>query len=88
MTLLLGVACIKVYLCYIIIEYGSTLYVGMAWEKNGVHISRIKSYVQNSAIDAVINFGKPYQSFSGVFMSNKSVSVARDHRWSTTSVSR
>ena len=71
-------------------EYGSTPYVGMAWEKNGVHIAitRIKSYVQNSALDAVINFGKPYQSFSGVFMSNKSVSVARDHRWSTTSVSR
>ena len=70
-------------------EYGSTPYVGMAWEKNGVHhITRIKSYVQNSALDAVINFGKPYQSFSGVFMSNKSVSVARDRRWSTTSVSR
>ena len=24
-----------------IIEYGSTLYVGMAWGKNGVHISRV-----------------------------------------------
>ena len=26
---------------YAIIEYGSTLYVGMTWEKNGVHISRV-----------------------------------------------
>ena len=59
--------------------------MGKKWRP---HIARIKSYVQNSALDAVINFGKPYQSFSGVFMSNKSVSVARDHRWSTTSVSR
>ena len=59
--------------------------MGKKWRP---HITRIKSYVQNSALDAVINFGKPYQSFSGVFMSNKSVSVARDHRWSTTSVSR
>ena len=55
--------------------------MGKKWRP---HITRIKSYVQNSALDAVINFGKPYQSFSGVFMSNKSVSVARDHRWSTT----
>ena len=59
--------------------------MGKKWRP---HITRIKSYVQNSALEAVINFGKPYQSFSGVFMSNKSVSVARDHRWSTTSVSR
>ena len=52
------------------------------------HAYKIMAYVQNSALDVVINFGKPYQSFSGVFMSNKSFSVARDHRWSTTSVSR
>ena len=33
--------------------------MGKKWRP---HITRIKSYVQNSALDAVINFGKPYQS--------------------------
>ena len=31
---------------------------------------------------------EPFQSFSSVFISNKTVSVARDHRWSTTPASR
>ena len=71
-----------------IMEYGSTPYVGMAWEKIWLpHILCTNSYVQNSALDVVRSLYEPNQSFLSVFISNKIVSVARDHRWSTTSVS-
>ena len=43
-----------------------------------------KSYVQNSALDVGTSLYEPYRSFSSVFISIKTVSVARDHRWSTT----
>ena len=47
-----------------------------------------KSYVQNSALNVVTSLYEPYQSFSSVFISNKTVSVASDHRWRTTPASR
>ena len=40
-----------------------------------------KVYVQNSALDIVTSLYEPYQWFSSVFISEKAVSVARDHRW-------
>ena len=62
-------------------EYGSTPYVGMAWGKKWLpHVPCTKSHVQNSALDVVISFYEPYQSFSSVFIGEKTVSVARDHR--------
>ena len=73
---------------YIIIEYGSTQYVGMAQKKMAAPLNMYKSDVQNSALDVVRSFYEPYQSFSNVFINNKTASAARDHRWSTTSASR
>ena len=43
---------------------------------------RTKLYVQNSALIIVIGFYEPYHGISSVFISNKSVSVARKLRWS------
>ena len=42
-----------------------------------------KSDVQNSALDVVRSFYEPYQSFSSVFINNKTVSVDRNHHWGT-----
>ena len=49
---------------------------------------RTKSYVQNSALFIVIGFYEPYHGISSVFISKKTVSVARKLRWSTTPASR
>ena len=46
------------------------------------HVLCTKHYIQNSALDVVISLYEPYQSFSSVFISNKTISIARDHRWS------
>ena len=40
-----------------------------------------KAYVQNSALGIVTSIYEPYQWFSSVFIGEKTVSVARDHRW-------
>ena len=40
-----------------------------------------KVYVQNSALDIVTSLYEPYQWFSSIFIGEKTVSVARDHRW-------
>ena len=69
-------------------EYGSTPYVGMARKKWRPHITRTKSYVQNSALIIVIGFYEPYYDISSVFISNRTVGVARNLRWSTTPASR
>ena len=47
-----------------------------------------KSYVQNSTMIIVIGFYEPYHDISSVFISNKTVSVARKLRWSTIPASR
>ena len=62
-------------------EYGSTPYIGMAPKKMAAHCMCTKWYVQNSALDIVISFYGPYLSFSSVFISNKTLSVAGEHRW-------
>ena len=73
----------------IIMEYGSTPYVGMAREKKWrPHITRTKSYAQNSALIIVISFYEPYHDISSVSISNKAVSDARKLRWSTRPASR
>ena len=41
------------------------------------------SDVQNSALDVVRSFYEPNQSFSSVFINNKTVSVDRNHHWGT-----
>ena len=41
----------------------------------------LKSDVQNSALDVVRSFYEPHQSFSSVFINNKTVSVDRNHHW-------
>ena len=64
-------------------EYGSIPYVGWHGEKMAAHITRTKSYVQNSALIIVIRFYEPYHDISSVFISNKTVSAARKLRWST-----
>ena len=70
-------------------EYGSTPYVGMAREKKWrPHITRTKSYVQNSGLIIVIGFYEPKHDNSGVFISNKTVIVAGKFRWSTVQASR
>ena len=66
----------------------STPSVGMARGKMVVACKVYKSYVQNSALDVVISLYEPYQSFPSVFISIRTVSVARDHRWSTTPARR
>ena len=53
-----------------------------------LHVPCTKSYVENSALDVVTSLYEPYQSFSSVFINNSTVSVARDHHWSTTPASR
>ena len=52
------------------------------------HITRTKSYVQNSALIIVIGFYEPYYDISSVFISNKTVGVARKLFWSTRPASR
>ena len=47
-----------------------------------------KSDVQNSALDVVRSFYEPYQSFSSVFINNKTVSVDRNHPWGTKAAIR
>ena len=41
-----------------------------------------------SGCSPVISLYEPYQSFSSAFITNKTVSIARDHRWSTALASR
>ena len=48
------------------------------------HITRTKSYVQNSALIVVIGFYEPYHDILSVSTSNKTVGVARKLHWSTT----
>ena len=69
-------------------EYGSTPYVGWHGKKWRSHITRTKSYVQNSALITVICCYEPYHDISSVFITNKTVSGARKIRWSTTPASR
>ena len=52
-------------------------------KKRRPHMTRTKSYVQNSALIIVIGFYEPYHDISSVFNS-KTVSVARKLRWSST----
>ena len=47
-----------------------------------------KLYVQNSALIIVIGFYEPYNDISSVFISYKTVGVARNLRWSTRPASR
>ena len=49
-----------------------------------IHRVRVRSYLPPRIYRRTYSVPGP----NYVFMSNKSVSVARDHRWSTTSVSR
>ena len=72
----------------VIMEYGSTPYVGWHGKKWRPHITRTKSYVQSSTLITVIGFYEPYHDISSVFISNKTVSVARKLRWSTIPASR
>ena len=58
-------------------EYGSTPYIGMAWPP---HCMCTKLYVPNSALDIVISLYVLYLSFSSVFISNKTVNAAGEHR--------
>ena len=73
---------------HVIMEYGSTPYVGWHGKKWRPHITRTKSYVQNSALIIVIGFYEPYYGISSVFISNRTVGVARNLRWSTNPASR
>ncbi len=59
--------------------------MGKKWRP---YIARTKSYVQNSALIIVTEFYEPYHGISSVFISNKTVSVARKLRWSTKPASR
>ena len=59
-------------------EYGSTPYIGMDPKKIAAPLYAY-IYVQNSALDLVISFCGPYLSFSSVFISNKTLSVAGEH---------
>ena len=59
--------------------------MGKKWRP---YIARTKSYVQNSALIIVTEFYEPYHGISSVFISNKTVSVARMLRWSTKPASR
>ena len=61
-----------------IMEYGSTPYIGMAPKQMATPLHVYS--VQNSALDLVISFCGPYLSFSSVFISNKTLSVAGQHR--------
>ena len=61
-------------------EYGSTPYVGMAREKMVAPHNTYKLYVQNSALNIVIGFYEPYHHILSVFISNQTVSVARNLR--------
>ena len=49
---------------------------------------RTKSYVQNSALIIVIGFYEPHHDISSVFISNKTVSNARNICWSTRPASQ
>ena len=60
-----------------IMEYGSTPYVGMA---RRLHITRTKSYVQNSALIIVMGLYEPYHGIARVFISNRTVGAARNLR--------
>ena len=51
-------------------------------------LSVYKTEVQNSALDVVRSFYKPYQSFSSVFINNKTVSVDRNYHWGTKAAIR
>ena len=72
--------------CSNIIQYGSTLYVGMAQEKNGCPIKHEQNLMYSAAL--VRSFYEPYQSFSSVFINNKTVSVDRNHHWGTKAAIR
>ena len=62
-------------------EYGSTPYVGMGPEKNGCRIKCVQNkwYVKKSTLHVVISLYEPYQLFSSVFISNKTLSDAGEH---------
>lgn len=56
---------------------------GMAWKPVAATCSTCKKCVQNSASDGVKSLHELYQAFPVSSYSYKTVSVAREHRWST-----
>ena len=66
-----------------IMEYGSIPYVGVAQEeKNGCPIKLVQNLMFRTLLwNVVRSFYEPYQSFSSVFISNKTVSVDRNHHF-------
>ena len=61
----------------------------MAWEKKWRHhLTRSKSYVQNSAVITGIGFYEPFHDISSDSISNKTVSIARKLHWSTRPASQ
>ena len=60
-------------------EYSSSPYAGMAQEKKMATTSNVyknDTYVQKSVVGVVISFYVHYQSFSCVFIRNKTIHAA------------
>ena len=69
-----------------IIEYSSTLYVGMAQEKNGGPIKRVQSLMFKTLLWMLSEAFMSHASH--VFINNKTVSVDRNHHWGTKAAIR
>ena len=69
-------------------EYSSTPYVGMARGENGSPYNAYQIIRSELALIIVIGISEPYHNISSVFISNRTVGVARKPHWSARPASR
>ena len=79
------ILCVSVNFASIVVQGSNSICKDGMGKKWPLHANW---YAQNSALDVVICLYEPYQAFSSVFISNKTVNIAREHRCGTTLASQ